>query len=187
MLLNKGRLTKTVPFDVSTLKTLQSEPGLAAAKVFNLVRGLRQEIESNPDQEAVLLPLKERAESILKELENRTTTAQEAMDWLANLAAEKDAAIRAERDSGLSSRAFAVYWAFKDDAKLKIAGIDSLDLARRAEMLLDRFPNAPVNADEQRWLRTALYVPLLRLQKDERSRVVERILGILGVRTDADA
>lgn len=176
-----------MPFDVSTLKTLLSEPGLAEAKVFNLVRGLRQEIESNPDQESVLLPLKKRAESILKELENRKTTAQEALDWLANLAAEKDAAVRAERASGLSSRAFAVHWALKDDAKLEIAGIDTLELARRAETLRDRFPNAAVNADEQRRLRTALYIPLLRLQRDERSRVVERILGILGVRTDADA
>ena len=182
-----GRLTKTVTFDVSTLKTLQSEPGLEEAKVFNLVRGLRQEIESNPDKESVLLPLKERAESILKELENRKTTALAAMDRLADLAAEKDAASRAERDSGLSSRAFAVHWALKDDAKLKIAGINTLELAQRAETLLDRFPNAAVNADEQRRLRTALYVPLLRLQRDERSRVVERILGILGASIDADA
>ena len=182
-----GRLTKTVTFDVSTLKTLQSEPGLEEAKVFNLVRGLRQEIESNPDKESVLLPLKERAESILKELENRKTTALAAMDRLADLAAEKDAASRAERDSGLSSRAFAVHWALKDDAKLKIAGINTLELAQRAETLLDRFSNAAVNADEQRRLRTALYVPLLRLQRDERSRVVERILGILGASIDADA
>ena len=182
-----GRLAKTVTFDVSTLKRLQSEPGLEEAKVFNLVRGLRQEIESNPDKESVLLPLKERAESILKELENRKTTALAAMDRLADLAAEKDAAIRAARDSGLSSRAFAVHWALKDDDKLKIAGINTLELAQRAEMLLDRFPNAPVNADEQRRLRTALYVPLLRLQRDARSRVVERILGILGASIDADA
>ena len=103
-----GRLTKTATFDVSTLKTLQSQPGSDAAKVFNLVRSFRQEIESNPDKESVLLPLKERAESILKELENRKTTALAAMDRLADLAAEKDAAIRAARDSGLSSRAFAV-------------------------------------------------------------------------------
>ena len=182
-----GYLTKTATFDVSTLKTLQSEPGSDEAKVFNLVRGLRQEIESNPDQESVLLPLKERAESILKELENRQTTAQEAMDQLANLAAEKDAAIRAARDSGLSSRTFAVHWALKDDAKLKIAGIATLELARRAETLLNRFPNAGVNDDEQRHLRTALYVPLLRLHKDERSRIVERILSILGISTDEDA
>ena len=182
-----GRLTKTATFDVPTLKALRSASGSDEAKVFNLVRGLRQEIESNPDQESVLLPLKERAESILKELENRQTTAQEAMDQLANLAAEKDAAIRAARDSGLSSRTFAVHWALKDDAKLKIAGIATLELARRAETLLDRFPNAGVNDDEQRHLRTALYVPLLRLHKDERSRVVERILGILGISTDEDA
>ena len=182
-----GRLTKTVTFDVSTLEALQIEPGLAETKVFNLVRGLRQEIESNPDKEPVLLPLKERAESILKELENRKTTALAAMDRLADLAAEKDAAIQAERDSGLSSRAFAIHWALKDDAKLQIAGIDTLELAQRAETLLDRFPNAAVNADEQRRLRTALYVPLLRLQRDERSRVVERILGILGASIDADA
>ena len=181
-----GRLTKTATFDVSTLKTLQRESGSDAAKVFNLVRGLRQEIESNPDKESVLLPLKERAENILNELENRKTTALAAMDRLADLAAEKDAAVQAARDSGLSSRTFAVHWALKDDTKLKIAGINTLELAQRAEMLLDRFPNAPVNADEQRRLRTALYVPLLRLQRDERSRVVERILGILGASTDAD-
>ena len=119
-------------------------------------------IESNPDKEPVLLPLKERAESILKELENRQTTGLAAMNRLADLAAEKDAAIRAARDSGLAPRTFAVHWALKDDAKLKIAGIDTLELAQRAEMLLDRFPNAAVNADEQRRLRTALYAPLLR-------------------------
>ena len=135
-----GRLTKTATFDVSTLKTLQSQPGSDAAKVFNLVRGLRQEIESNPDKESVLLPLKERAESILKELENRKTTALAAMDRLADLAAEKDAAIRAARDSGLSSRAFSVHWALKDDAKLEIAGINTLELAQRAEMLLRSLP-----------------------------------------------
>ena len=74
-----GRLTKTATFDVSTLKTLRSASGSDAAKVFNLVRGFRQEIEHSPDKEPVLLPLKERAESILKELENRQTTGLAAM------------------------------------------------------------------------------------------------------------
>ena len=156
--------------------------------MFNLVRGFRQEIESNPDKESVLLPLKgtrrKHPEGNGKSQDDRAGGHGSVG---MTLAAEKDAAIRAERDSGLSSRAFAVHWALKDDAKLKIAGINTLELAQRAEMLLDRFPNAPVNADEQRRLRTALYVPLLRLQRDARSRVVERILGILGASTDADA
>ncbi len=88
----------------------------------------------------MLLLLKERAESILKELE--------------------------ARDNGLSPCAFAVHWA------LKIAGIAIM-------AFLDRFPNAAVNADEQRRRRTALYVPLLQLHRDKRSRVVEHTLGIL--------
>ena len=86
-----GYSAKTVTFDVSTLKALRSESGSDEAKVFNLVRGLRQEIKNDPDMEPVLLPLKERAERILKDLEERKTTGLEAMDRLAALAQEKEA------------------------------------------------------------------------------------------------
>ena len=183
-----GNLTKTVTFDVSTLEALRREPGSDEAKVFNLVRGLRQEIENEPDMEPVLLPLKERAERILKDLEERTTTGLVAMDRLAALAGEKEAAVKAARESGLSPRAFGVHWALKDDPALGAAGVATLGLAEEADTLLRRFPNASVNADEQRRLRAALYHPLLRLDKDERSRVVELILAILlGADADADA
>ena len=183
-----GYLAKTVTFDVSTLEALRGKPGSDEAKVFNLVRGLRQEVENEPDMESVLLPLKERADRILKDLEDRTTTGLAAMDLLAALAREKEAAIEAARESGLSPRAFGVHWALKDDPELEAAGISALGLAREADALLGRFPNAAVNADEQRRLRAALYQPLLELSGDERSRVVERILAVmLGAGADADA
>ena len=182
-----GRLTKTVTFDVGTLEALRAEPGSNEAKVFNLVRGLRQEIETEPELEAVLLPLKERAERILKDLEDRATTGLAAMDLLAAVAGERETAIRTARESGLSPRAFGVHWALKDDSNLKDAGISTLSLAQEADALLGRFPNAAVNGDEQRRLRAALYHPLLRLDGTERSRVVETILAIfLGSGTDAD-
>ena len=182
-----GRLTKTVTFDVGTLEALRAEPGSTEAKVFNLVRGLRNEIETESDLEAVLLPLKERAERVLKDLEERATTGLAAMDRLAALAGEKEAAIRAARESGLSPRAFGVHWALKDDPSLETAGISASNLAREADGLLGRFPNAAVNADEQRRLRAALYHPLLRLDRNDRSRVVEGILAILlGGGADAD-
>ena len=57
--------------------------------------------------------------------------------------------------------------------------MSALDLAKESEKLLERFPNAAVNADEHRRLRAALYRPLLVLDGTERSRIVERILGIL--------
>ena len=181
-----GYSTKTVTFDVSTLKMLQGERGSDEAKVFNLVRGLRQEVENDSEMEAVLLPLKERAERILKDLEDRKTTGLAAMELLAALAREKESAAVAMRESGLSPRAFGVHWALKDDPALKVASISTLDMAREVETLLDRFPNAAVNAEEERRLRAALYRPLLRLRGDERGRVVERIFTIL-LGADADA
>ncbi len=182
-----GYRKKTVTFDVRTLEALRGQSGLDEAKVFNLVRALRWDSENEPDLQSVLLPLKERTERILKDLEDRTTTGLAAMDLLAALAREKEEAAKAAKDSGLSPRAFGVYWSLKNDADVATAGISAMNLAREADALLRRFPNAAVNADEQRRLRAALYHPLLRLDKGARGRVVERILAIvLGADADAD-
>jgi len=174
-----GRLTKTVTFDVATLKSLRGEDGSDEGKVFNLVRGLQHEIDEDPAAAPVLQPLKDRAERILKDLEERKTTGLAAMDQLAALAAEKEAAMKAARDSGLSARAFAVAWVLREDATAKAAGIDPMTLAKDAEELLGRFPNASVNADEQRRLRASLYKPLLALAQDERARVVDLVVRLL--------
>ncbi|MBA8843466.1 type I restriction enzyme R subunit [Ochrobactrum sp. RH1CCR137] len=174
-----GRLTKTVTFDVKTLEGLRGEPGSDEGKVFNLVRGLQKEIEDEADTAPVLQSLKDRAERILKDLENRNTTGLAAMDMLAALAKEKEEAIKAAKDSGLSTRAFGVYWNLKDDEALRTAGISAMELAQDAETETHRFPNARVNDDERRKLRAALYRPLLGLGKEDRGRVVDVVLAIL--------
>ena len=183
-----GYPTKTVTFDVRTLEALRGESGSDEAKVFNLVRGLHREVEEDRDSASVLRPLKDRAEQILKDLEERKTTGLAAMDLLADIAREKDAAAKAAKDSGLSPRAFGVYWTLKNDPGFGITGIAAMDLARETEDLLTRFPNAAVNSDEQRRLRMVLYRLLLRLDREERSRVVKLILSILlDEGADADA
>jgi type I restriction enzyme, R subunit len=174
-----GSLTKTVTFDVKTLEGLRGEGGSDEAKVFNLVRGLQHESESESEAAPILQTLKDRAERILKDLEDRKTTGLAAMDLLGALAKEKEEAVKGAQDSGLSSRAYSVYWSLKDAAALGKAGISALDLATEAEALMSRFPNARVNVEEQRRLRAALYRPLLGLEKEERGRVVEAILAIL--------
>ena len=181
-----GYSTKTVTFDVPTLKALREEPGSDAAKVFNLVRGLRVEIERDRNMAPVLQPLRERAERILKDFQNRNVTSLAAMDLLEALANEKEAAVEAAKDSGLSTRGFGVYWILKDDTALESAGVLAAQLAEKAETLFARFPNAPVNADEFRRLRAALYGPLLEVDKDQRSRIIDAILQIL-LDTDTDA
>ena len=183
-----GYRSRALTFDLNTLHALRSGSGPDEAKVFNLVRGLRQEIKSVPEMASVLIPLKERAERILKDLEERETSGFAALEQLAALAAEKEAAMEAARESGLSPRAFGVFWALRDTLVLEAVGASALTVAQEAEALLGRFPNAASNADEQRRLRAALYRPLLALGGEERSRVVERVLAILlGVSADADA
>jgi type I restriction enzyme R subunit len=174
-----GRLTKSVTFDVKTLEALRGEKGPDEGKVFNLVRGLQKEIDDDPGAAPVLQPLKDRAERILKDLENRTTTGLAAMDTLAALAAEKEAAMKAAAESGLSTRAFSVFWTLKDDATLKAANIQAMDVAREIEALSARFPNAAVNPDEKRRLRASLYRPLLALGNEDRARLVDVIIVVL--------
>ena len=180
-----GYLKKTVTFDMQTLRALQADKGPDEAKVFNLVRGLQREVENDPEMGAILRPLKERAENILKGMEEHTTTGLASMDLLAALAKQKEAATKSKIDTGLSPRAFGVYWTLKDDPDLRAAGVNAMALAREAESLLGRFPNAADNADEERRLRAVLYRPLLGLPSDQLGRVVERILAIL-VGTDAN-
>ena len=181
-----GNLTKAVTFDLRTLAALRRESRPDEAKVFNLVRGLEAEVESEPGLESVLRPLKERAEYVLKGLEERTTTGLAAMDMLEALAKEKDAAVAVARDSTLPPRAFGVYWTLKDDAALQAAGVSAMEFAEEAQALMDRFSNAAVNADEQRRLKTSLYNPLLKVESTERSRIVDQTLAIL-LGGDADA
>lgn len=179
-----GRLTKSVTFDVATLQSLRGDKGSDEGKVFNLVRGLQQEIDEDPAAAPVLQPLKDRAERILKDLEERKTTGLAAMDQLAALATEKEAAMKAAGDSGLAARAFGVFWRLRDDAAVKSAGLDPMALAQEAETLLTRFPNAAVNADEQRRLRAALYKPMLPLAQEERARVVDLAVKLLLLESD---
>jgi type I restriction enzyme, R subunit len=171
-----GDLTKSVTFDVKTLEALRSKKGSDEGKVINLVRGLREESD-DPNAPPVLQPLKERAEQILKDLENRQTTGLAAMDQLAALAVEKDAAAKAAKDTGLSPKAFAVYWAVRESATLKAGGVEPLELAREVEKLLARFPNAQVNPDEQRQLRAALYRPVIAVPKEARANIVDLIMA----------
>ncbi len=174
-----GRLTKAVTFDVKTLEALRRDKGSDEGKVFNLVRGLQTEIDEDQDAAPVLQPLKDRAERILKDLEERRTTGLAAMDQLAALAAEKDAAARAAKESGLSAKGFAVYWTLREDIALKTAAVDAMELARDCERQLAKFANAGVNPDEHRQLRAALYLPLLKIASTERARLVEVLATIL--------
>jgi type I restriction enzyme, R subunit len=174
-----SRLTKAVTFDVKTLEALRKEKGSDEGKVFNLVRGLKKEMDDDPGMASVLLPLKERAERIVKDLSDKQIDALKALDGLAEIAKDREEALKSASGSGLGKRAFAAYWTLHEDPVLYSAGISPMELARDAEQLLSRYPNASLNQDEGRYLRSALYRPLLGLSLEERTRIVEKMIETL--------
>lgn len=174
-----GPVAKSVTFDAGTLDALRGDEGPDEGKVFNLVRGLQKEADEDEERAAVLVPLRERAERIVKDMVDRIIDADRALDLLAELAREREIAESSARQSGLSSRAFGLYWALRDEATLAAAGVDPMAFARAAQSLLERYPNAQVNPDEQRLLRRDLYQPLSALSPAEKKRIVDRAMMAL--------
>ena len=171
-----GDSTQSLTFDTQTLERLRRKPGPPEPKVFNFVRSFQRE---RSDVEPVLRPLKDRAEQILSDIGDLKTSGMQAMEMLAPIVGEREAALEAAKESGLTSRGFSVFWSLKDSQALDSAGISPIGLAREVETILSRFPNAGVNTDEERQLRMALYGPLLDLSGDERARTVDRIIELL--------
>lgn len=174
-----GGIARAITFDVETIAALRHEQGRAEGNAFNLVRGLRREIEDDAATAVVLDPLRDRAERVLKDLEERKLSGLAAMDELAILADEKSAAKKAEAESGLTPIGFAVFWSLQSDEAIRGAGLDASQVAREVETLLGRFPNWAENPDEQRELRLSLYKPLLVIQTRERARVVDDVMHVL--------
>lgn len=71
---------------IEALVIASRRKGPDEGKVFNLVRGLQKEIDEDANTAPVLQPLRDRAERILKDLEDRKITGLAAMDLLAALA-----------------------------------------------------------------------------------------------------
>jgi type I restriction enzyme R subunit len=174
-----GNLTKTVTFDVKTLDALRDSKGSDEGKVFNLVRGLQKEVDDDQANAPILQPLKDRAERILKDMESRNVTGLAAIDLLGALAAEKEALLAEAKASGLSANAFGVMIALRDDPALAGGNIDVRQVAGLIDELRTRYPNALLNDDERRRLRGALYLPLLELNDEDRTRIVDLIMRSL--------
>jgi type I restriction enzyme R subunit len=174
-----GRIAKVVTFDVATLEQIKGEDGPDEGKVYNLLRGLRREMDEDPAKAVVLRAIKDRADQVIKNLEDRRITGMAAMDEIAALVAEKDEARRAAEESGLTDVGFAVHWQLTQNGALAGSGLDSLAVAKEVEALLDKFPNWVENPDERRRLRLNLYKPVLTLPDEQRKTAVEQIMHVL--------
>jgi type I restriction enzyme, R subunit len=174
-----GRFSKVVSFEVETLESMKKEDGPDEGKVYNLLRGLRKEMDDDPAAAVVLQGLAERSQRIIRNLEERKITGLAAMDELAALVAEKSQTKKRAKESGLSDVGFAVFWVLGQDETVTTAGVDPLAAAQEIEAVLSKFPNWRENPDEKRQLRRNLYKPLLHIPTQERANVIELVMQIL--------
>lgn len=174
-----GRFSKVVDFNVETLKQLKDEEGPDEGKVYNLLRGLRKEMEENPAGAVVLQNIMDRADRIMQNLEDRKINGIAAIVELEALAEEKAAAQKQAKESGLSDLGFAIYWVISQDSGARATSFDGMAASHEIETVLAKFPSWRENPDEKRRLRAGLYTPLLALGKEDRAAIIEQIMQVL--------
>ena len=122
----------------------------------NLVKSLVREAEEKGNAEPYLIPIGERAQTIMEAFEDSQESSVEALRQLEKLAEERIEAEEERRQTGLDADTFTTYW------QLKREGIDDPKaLAKNLQALFDRFPNHRYNAEELRQLKAEIYKLLL--------------------------
>lgn len=174
-----GRFSKVVTFDIEALESLKSDEGPDEGKVYNLLRGLKKEMEDDPAGAVVLQSIRVKADRILQGMETRKIDGLAAMDELSALVREKAQARKQAQESGLSGVGFAVFWTLSYESKTDATGFDAMTAAREIETVLVKFPTWQENSEERRRLRAQLYKPLLALGKEERADTIDKIMQVL--------
>lgn len=174
-----GRFSKVVTFDIDALESLKTDKGPDEGKVYNLLRGLRKEMDDDPAGAVVLQSIRVKADRILHDMETRKIDGLAAMDELMALAHEKAEAKKQAEASGLSDIGFAVFWTLSQESKAEAAGFDAMTAAREIESVLAKFPTWQENSEERRRLRAQLYKPVLALPKNDRAEAIDKIMQVL--------
>ncbi|MHC6591555.1 type I restriction endonuclease subunit R [Arthrobacter sp. C152] len=176
-----GRFTKVATFDVQTLQALGNDDGPPEEKIYNLLRGLRKEMEDSPASAVVLQSIKEKADRVIEGLEERKVSGLAALSKLKTIAEEKDKLREFARKSGLSDRAFGIYTTLSKAPALVESAADIQGIATTIEIAVDQFPHWKQNIDERRRLRSGLYKPLLdsKVPVKECNEIIENVMNVL--------
>ena len=148
--------SKVVEIDEKTLAAIRASKSSDNNKVVNLVKSLVRAAEEKGNAEPYLIPIGERAQTIMEAFEDSQESSVEALRQLEKLAEERIEAEEERRQTGLDADTFTTYW------QLKREGIDDPKaLAKNLKALFDRFPNHRYNAEELRQLKAEIYKLLL--------------------------
>lgn len=170
-------LDKTLPLvkiNEKALKALKDSDSSDTVKVINLGRSLMQSAAVEGEDHPYLLPIGQRAESILERYDDRQMTTQDALRELGKLLNNYVQSSKEQEKTGLDNNTFTIYWVLKQE------DVDESDeLAPVLNATFERYPNYRDNPGEMRHLKAEIYKVLLpKVGKEKMVSVAERILSL---------
>jgi type I restriction enzyme R subunit len=148
-------------------------------KVFNLLKAIRNLVDTEGQNFPYLIPIGERAEQIAKSFEERQITTQEALKQSKNTTQEIFDADKEKKKSNLSMEEFAIYWFLKREG---IANAENI--ARQAANAFTQYPHWQTSEDQELSLRRHLIKVLLSSGVQQVLDFTERIMKMLERRFD---
>jgi type I restriction enzyme R subunit len=160
--------------DEKALSALKRFPSSDTVKIINLGKSLIDAVFKEATKQPYLLPIGERAETILDWYDNRQLSTQEALKQLEKLLSDYIEARKEHEQSGLDLNTFTIYWALK-----QANAPEPEKIAPLLNAAFGRFTNYRHNAADLRQLKAELYKSLLpAVGKERMVELVERILKL---------
>lgn len=168
------RTLAPVKLDEEAIAALKSKKGSTKAKVINLGRTLVSQIREEPSQ-PYLIEIRDRAENILEQLDDRQTETEQALRELESIVREYQEIAKERERLKLDESTFAFFQTLKQ-AGLEPAGAQ--ELAVVLDALFKKYPEQRENAAQKRGLKAELYRELLpKVGKESMVRVADRLLS----------
>src|SRR5207248_6635571 len=155
--------SKVIEIDEKTLAAIKASNSSDNNKVVNLVKSLVRAADEKGKEEPYLIPIGERAQTIMEAFEDSQESSVDTLRQLEILAKERIEAEKERQQTGLDAETFAIYWELKREG---IKGPEALAKTLRA--ILDRFPDYRQSAEELRQLKAEIYRPLLSVTDGKR-------------------
>jgi type I restriction enzyme R subunit len=167
--------SKIVEIDEKTLAAIKRSSSSDNNKVVNLVKSLVRAAAEKGAQEPYLIPIGQRAQTIMEAFEDSQESSVDALRQLEKLAKERIEAEEERRQTGLDADSFTIYWEFKREG---VAG--AKELAKNVKAVFDRLPNYRYNAEELRQLKAEIYKILLSvIDGKEMVALTEKLLNLV--------
>jgi type I restriction enzyme R subunit len=161
--------------DVETLGRLAREDAPDAVKVFNLLKALRQIVEAQTGEQPYLISIGERAEAVVRALEERQLTTQETLrQFIEGPVRELQEAEEIRKGTNLSPEAFAVYWLLNREG-----GVASEAIANQIASAMRQYPHWRTSEQHEREVRREIYKALRAVDLEDPVAFADKLLQVL--------